>query len=179
MKEPHHHRTDDLSDSGPGGCARRRKRREKMLDAGDIRLLILYFISQGAAHGYELIKSIEDLSKGEYTPSPGLIYPNLTLLEEMECISVTEPQATRKAYRLAEKGQQQLIQGNAALEAILERLSSLAVLVTNRSRPEVERAINNMKSALNSRLSGATLSTQTLHTIIDALDEAARKIERS
>lgn len=179
MKQSHHDRVDAQNDGGQSHCAIRRKRREKMLDAADIRLLMLHFISQGAAHGYELIKSIEELSKGEYTPSPGLIYPNLTLLEEMECISVAEPQAARKACRLEEKGRQLLEQNSALLAATLERLSSLAVLVTNRRRPEVERAIANMKTALNSRLSSATLSTQTLHAIIDALDEATRKIERS
>lgn len=161
-------------------CAKvRRKRREKMLDASDIRLLILHFISQGAAHGYELIKSIEELSKGEYSPSPGIIYPNLTLLEEMDCIRVQDPQATRKAYRLAEEGERQLGEAKESLQAILDRLTSMAVLVNNRSIPEIERAIHNMKMALNARLSQPELAQPTLYAIIDALDDAAKKIERS
>lgn len=161
-------------------CAKvRRKRREKMLDASDIRLLILHFISQGAAHGYELIKSIEELSKGEYSPSPGIIYPNLTLLEEMDCIRVNDPQASRKSYHLASEGQQQLLQAQADLQTIIGRLTSMAVLVNNRSIPDIERAIHNMKMALNSRLSQPELPQSTLYTIIDALDEAAKKIERS
>lgn len=156
-----------------------RKRREKMLDAGDIRLLMLHFIAQGTAHGYELIKSIEDLSKGEYTPSPGIIYPNLSLLEEMDFIRVTDPQAGRKAFSLTSEGERQLRQNQEAVLLIISRLSSLAVLVNNRSIPEVERAIHNMKMALHTRLSQTSLSQQTLHQIIDALDEAAKKIERS
>ncbi|QTF07832.1 PadR family transcriptional regulator [Brenneria izadpanahii] len=157
----------------------RRKRRDKMLDANDIRLLILHFLSQGAAHGYELIKSIEDLSKGEYTPSPGIIYPSLTLLEEMACIRALDDSATRKAYSLEAKGRTLLQQNQDSLTVIIGRLTSLAILVNNRSIPEVERAIHNMKTALNSRLSKQDLSQQTLHTIIDAMDEAAKKIERS
>ncbi|WP_233268244.1 PadR family transcriptional regulator [Pantoea sp. BAV 3049] len=156
-----------------------RKRREKMLDAGDIRLLMLHFIAQGTAHGYELIKSVEDLSKGEYTPSPGIIYPNLTLLEERELIRVADPQAARKAFSLTSEGELQLRQNQEAVHLIICRLSSLAVLVNNRSIPEVERAIHNMKMALHTRLSQPNLSQQTLHQIIDALDEAAKKIERS
>ncbi|MEI2264604.1 PadR family transcriptional regulator [Erwinia sp. CGal63] len=170
--KPQHSSQHDFS----GG---RRKRREKMLDASDIRLLMLHFISQGAAHGYELIKSIEELSKGEYSPSPGIIYPNLTLLEEIACIESRDPQAARKAYSLTAEGERQLQQGQAALELIVSRLGSMAILVNNRSIPEVERAINNMRMALNMRLSQADLPAQTLHDIIDALDEAARKIERS
>ena len=161
-------------------CAKvRRKRREKMLDANDIRLLILHFISQGAAHGYELIKSIEELSRGEYSPSPGIIYPNLTLLEEMDCIRVKDPQAARKAFTLEAEGRRQLTLNQSELQAIIGRLTSMAVLVNNRSIPEVERAILNMKMALNTRLSQQGLAQQTLHDIIDALDDAAKKIERS
>ncbi|MBD8105543.1 PadR family transcriptional regulator [Erwinia persicina] len=157
----------------------RRKRREKIVDASDIRLLLLHFLRQRPAHGYELIKAIEELSKGEYTPSPGIIYPNLTLLEEMECIAVVDPLAERKAYRLEAAGQAQLAQHQPAVTAIVQRLSTLAVLVNNRSLPDVERAIHNMKTALNVRLSQDGLSQQTLFAIIDALDEAAKKIERS
>lgn len=157
----------------------RRKRREKMLDAADIRLLVLHFLSLNPAHGYELIKAIEELSKGEYTPSPGIIYPNLTLLEEMECIAVLDAQATRKAYRLIDKGFELLQQEQAALEIIVQRLTSMAVLVNNRSLPDVERAIHNMKTALNVRLSQEGISQDALYAIIDALDDAAKKIERS
>lgn len=157
----------------------RRKRREKMLDASDIRLLLLHFLGQRPAHGYELIKAVEELSKGEYSPSPGIIYPNLQLLEEMECIAVVDAQAARKAYRLEEKGAEELQQHQAHLATITQRLSTLAVLVNNRSLPDVERAIHNMKTALHSRLSQEGLSQQTLFAIIDALDDAAKKIERS
>ncbi|HBV40035.1 MAG TPA: transcriptional regulator [Erwinia sp.] len=150
-----------------------------MLDGSDVRLLLLHFIAQGAAHGYELIKTIEDLSRGEYSPSPGLIYPNLTLLEEMDCIESRDPQAARKAYSLTRHGERQLAEGQETLHFIINRLSSMAILVNNRSIPEVERAIHNMRTALNMRLSQPDLAKQTLHDIIDALDEAARKIERS
>lgn len=157
----------------------RRKRRDKMLDASDIRLLILHFIAEGSTHGYELIKAIESLSKGEYTPSPGIIYPNLSLLEEMLCITVRDDGAARKTFILAEAGEALLKREQHALSRIIERLSSLAVLVNNRRIPEVERAIHNFKSALNGRLSQSSLSQQTLHAIIDAMDDAAKKIERS
>lgn len=162
------------------GCARlRRKRREKMLDASDIRLLILHFIASGSTHGYELIKAIESLSKGEYSPSPGIIYPNLSLLEEMNCIVARDPLAARKAFSLTAEGEDVLERESAVLTAIIERLSSMAVLVNNRRIPEVERAIHNFKSALNGRLSHTSLSQQTLYDIVDALDDAAKKIERS
>ena len=90
-----------------------------------------------------------------------------------------DAQATRKAYRLIDKGFELLQQEQAALEIIVQRLSSMAVLVNNRSLPDVERAIHNMKTALNVRLSQEGISQDALYAIIDALDDAAKKIERS
>jgi len=167
-------------DSAPrGGCGGRRKRREKMLDASDIRLLMLHFLAQNDAHGYELIKSIEELSKGEYSPSPGIIYPNLTLLEELDAISVVDAQASRKAYTLNAAGRAQLAEQQAQVEQLIERLSSLAVLVNNRSIPDVDQAIHRMRTTLNSRLAQQDISPETLAKVVEALNAAADKIAAS
>ncbi|MGK3143539.1 PadR family transcriptional regulator [Pantoea sp. C2G6] len=173
------HLTASSSDAPSGNCSGRRKRREKMLEASEIRLLMLHFLAQNAAHGYELIKSVEELSKGEYSPSPGIIYPNLTLLEEMEAIEVLDAQATRKAYRLTPAGETLLADNRAAVASLISRLSSLAVLVNNRNIPAVEQAIHRLKMALNGRLAQEDISDASLQTLITALHEAAEKISRS
>ena len=165
--------------SRSGACGGRRKRREKMLDASDIRLLMLHFLAQNTAHGYELIKSVEELSKGEYSPSPGIIYPNLTLLEEMDAIRVIDAQASRKAYSLNDAGRDLLVKNREHVANLIDRLSSLAILVNNRSIPDVEQAIHNMKLALNGRLSQERISDHTFQVIIAALNEAAEKIAKS
>lgn len=167
------------SSDAQAGCGGRRKRREKMLEASEIRLLMLHFLEQRAAHGYELIKSVEELSKGEYSPSPGIIYPNLTLLEEMEAIQVVDAQATRKAYRLTPAGRAQLAEQREMVLSLIARLSSLAVLVNNRRIPAVEQAIHGLKVALNRRLAQEDISDAALQTLIQALHDAAEKITGS
>lgn len=163
-----------------GNCQlRKKKRRERLLDGQDVRLLMLHFLAQGPAHGYELIKAIEGLSGGEYAPSPGLIYPGLTLLEESGAISSQEATGGKRAWRLTAAGEQTLASAGASLTSVFARLRALAILVNNRRIPEVERAIGNFKQALHTRLSQEGLSQQTLYTIIDALDNAAKVIERS
>lgn len=162
-----------------GVCGGRRKRREKMLEASDIRLLMLHFLEQNEAHGYELIKSIEELSKGEYSPSPGIIYPNLTLLEEMDAINVLDARAARKAYVLNASGKEMLEQSRSQIDQLIDRLSSMAVLVNNRNIPEVDQAIHRIRTTLNARLSQENISPQALQTIILALNEAAEKIAQS
>ncbi|TXF05146.1 PadR family transcriptional regulator, partial [Campylobacter jejuni] len=112
-------------------------------------------------HGYELIKSVEELSKGEYSPSPGIIYPNLTLLEERDAIRVLDADASRKAYALNDSGAAVLAEKREAVDAIIARLASLATLVNNRSIPEVEQAIYLMRYTLNQRLSQEKISPAT------------------
>jgi len=176
------HSISSLSDERParaGDCSGRRKRREKMLEASEIRVLMLHFLALNAAHGYELIKSVEELSKGEYSPSPGIIYPNLTLLEETGMIQVLDAQATRKAYRLTAAGEAILADNRERVARLITRLSSLAVLVNNRSIPAVEQAIHALKTAVNGRLAQQDISSATLQTLISALHDAAEKITHS
>lgn len=156
-----------------------KKRKERLLDATEVRLLILSILKTRAAHGYEIIKAIEELSRGEYTPSPSLIYPNLTLLEEMGYVNAETEENNKKNHGITAEGKDFLQQQQTQLQSLIARMQSLAVLANNRSLPEVQRAIHNMRTALNTRLAEENISQQSLYAIIDVLDEAAKKIERS
>ncbi len=158
---------------------RGRSRRERLFDAQDIRLLILNFLSTSPAHGYELIKSIEALAAGEYVPSPGIIYPNLTLLEEMGAIQAADAEGGKKIWQLTEEGKTSLEGQREDVNAVIRRLASLGVLGDNRRIPEIQRAIHNFKIALNTKLATVDIPKETLHKIIDTLDRAAKDIERS
>src|SRR5580704_15477146 len=71
------------------GMGHMRVRREgRVFDQGDLRFVILKLISEAPRHGYEIIKAIEDKVAGAYSPSPGVIYPTLTLLEELGYVTV-------------------------------------------------------------------------------------------
>src|ERR1700679_4334968 len=61
----------------------RHGRPDRVFEQGDLRLVLLKLIADKASHGYELIKAVEDAVGGAYSPSPGLVYPTLTLLEEL------------------------------------------------------------------------------------------------
>ncbi|WP_202301821.1 PadR family transcriptional regulator [Dryocola clanedunensis] len=161
----------------PEGKARHR--REKLFDAQDIRLLILNCLATRQAHGYELIKTIEAQASGEYVPSPGIIYPNLTLLEEMGAISAAVEPGGKKVWALTPEGTASLEQQREEVTAILRRLETLGVLGDNRRIPEMQCAIHNFKMALNTRLGKGDLPRETLYRIIDTLDQAAKDIERS
>jgi len=89
--------------------------RSRKVSADDLQLMLLGLLEQNPSHGYELIKALGALSNGFYTPSPGMVYPALTYLEELGYATV-EQEGTKKRYHLAEPGR-------AHLEANRERLS--------------------------------------------------------
>jgi DNA-binding PadR family transcriptional regulator len=104
---------------GDGGVPGGRK-----LSSADLQLVILALLEARPAHGYELIKAVEERSRGFYAPSPGVIYPALTYLEEIGHAAV-EPQGNRKLYSLTEAGRAHLKANSANAEAILDALSRI------------------------------------------------------
>lgn len=96
----------------------------RRLSSQDLQLVILALLGEQPAHGYELIKRIEERSDGFYSPSPGVIYPALTFLEEIGHASVTQD-AARKLYSITEQGKAYLADNRATADTILEALSRI------------------------------------------------------
>ncbi len=101
---------------GPG------MRAAKMLASGDLRLIILALLSEKPGHGYEIIKAIEEHSSGIYSPSPGMVYPALTYLEELG-YTASESEGTKKLYRITEAGTAYLNENRAGVEETLDQLA--------------------------------------------------------
>jgi DNA-binding PadR family transcriptional regulator len=96
----------------------------RRLGSTDLQLVILALLAERPAHGYELIKTLEERSGGFYSPSPGMIYPALTYLDEVGYAEV-EPEGTRKLYRITPAGQSHLEANRATADAILDALSRI------------------------------------------------------
>ncbi len=93
----------------------------RMLASGDLRLVTLYLIEQQPRHGYDLIKAIEEKSAGFYSPSPGIVYPALTFLEEAGYVtSATE--GNKKLYTITDEGRAHLDANREAIRATLDFL---------------------------------------------------------
>jgi DNA-binding PadR family transcriptional regulator len=96
----------------------------RKFEAVDLQLVILALLAERPAHGYELLKTIEERSSGFYTPSPGVIYPALTYLSEIGHASV-EQAGTRKLYSITADGKSHLASNRASADAILDTLSRI------------------------------------------------------
>jgi DNA-binding PadR family transcriptional regulator len=130
-------------------------------------------------HGYDCIRAIEDMTGGEYAPSPGIIYPTLTLLEDMGLIEEAPSKASRKPYQATAEGRVHLEENAEEVDALFERLEELAPKENHSAGPAIGRAVKNLMTALSHRVGRDGLNDDLLHEIAAILDEAAQKIERA
>lgn len=166
---------------GPGGFGgghRGGTRGGRPFDQGDLRLLLLDLIGEKPRHGYELIKAIEEAMQGGYSPSPGVVYPTLTLLEETGLIA-SETQGAKKLYSLTDEGRQALETEAEALAAAKGRMQAARERFGPPPAAEIGRAMQNLGSSLALRLSRGALSKEELRAVVDAIDAAARGVEQS
>ena len=94
----------------------------RMLASGDLRLVALFLIEQQPRHGYDLIKAIEEHSKGFYSPSPGIVYPALTYLEEAGYVT-SAAEGNKKLYTITEEGRTHLNDNREAIQSTLDFLA--------------------------------------------------------
>jgi DNA-binding PadR family transcriptional regulator len=148
---------------------------------GGLRFVLLQLIADKPAHGYELIKAIEDRLGGSYAPSPGVVYPTLTLLEELGYLSVeTADGGGRKRYSITASGPEFLAANRDMADAMMARMTGGVDGAGPRGGrpPQVTRAIENLKLAMRMRLSGAPMTEQQAHDFAAVLDSAAQQIEK-
>jgi DNA-binding PadR family transcriptional regulator len=94
----------------------------RMLASGDLRLVALFLIEQQPRHGYDLIKAVEEQSAGVYSPSPGIVYPALTFLEEAGYVT-SEVDGNKKLYTITDEGRTHLNDNREAIESTLAFLA--------------------------------------------------------
>jgi DNA-binding PadR family transcriptional regulator len=152
--------------------------RERFLDPGDLQILILQLLSEKPSYGYELIKSIEERLSGGYAPSPGVVYPTLTLLEERGFAQVVEPsEGGRKTYAITEAGRAELTANAARLREITERLEHTGHAFRRGRSPQIMRAFRNLGEAVRMRMFRGDLTPEQIAKIAEAIDTAARAID--
>ena len=165
---------------GPGswGGGRRGRERKRMFEGGELRLVLLKLLADQPRHGYELIKAIEEMTGGDYAPSPGIVYPTLTMLEDMGLIAEAKSKDTKKIYEATEEGRAHLEENSDEVDELIERLEERGQHRRRGQRPEIGRAIGNLMTALRNRIAHEGWNDQLLDEVVDILDEAAQRIER-
>ena len=156
----------------------RRGRGRRVFDASELQLVLLKLLSEQPRHGYDLIRAIEDLTGGAYSPSPGVVYPTLTMLSEMGHTREDQSEGSRKTYAVTQDGQAFLDARKTEVAALMARLAEMASERARFDNAPVRRAMMNLRAVLMHRLGEETVKPETLHAVTAIIDEAAQRIER-
>jgi DNA-binding PadR family transcriptional regulator len=162
-------------------------RARRMLAQGDLRLIALALIAEAPRHGYEIIKLLEEKTADWYSPSPGIIYPTLTYLEEAGYVTASA-EGAKKLYTITEEGNAYLKANREIVDAVLDRLSALGERV-NRWRqrvrgergergslpPLTEAALEHLRETIGKRLEGDADAEAHL---VEILARAAADLQR-
>ena len=125
-----------------------------------------------------MIREIEARSHGGYSPSPGVVYPALTFMEEAGLLAVVSGESARKSYRATEEGKARIAACAEEIAALEARLASLAEMRERTDAAPVRRAMHNLKTAIFDRLSQDKVERETVLRVAELIDDAARQIER-
>src|SRR5215471_11288462 len=162
----------------------------RMLAQGDLRLIALALIAEQPRHGYEIIKVLEDKTAGWYSPSPGIVYPTLTYLEEAGYVTA-EVEGAKKLYTITDEGRAHLEENRDFVDAVLERLAFIGERVARMRRrfegddddrrgprvsPLVRAAIDNLREVAGQRLADDPDAEAKL---VEVLARAAAELKKA
>lgn len=155
-------------------------RRGKRFAGEELRLMVLGLLAEEAPqHGYQLIRSFADKSGDAYSPSPGVLYPLLTLLADMDLVAeVTGEGSARRSYTLTDAGRAEVEAKRGEIDAAFARLAAMAEQAGRADPAPVRRAMMNLRTAAIQRMTRGEVEAETAFAIAAILDEAAQKIER-
>ena len=170
---------------GEGGEDVMRARR--MLAQGDLRLVALALIAQAPRHGYEIIKLVEEKTADWYSPSPGIVYPTLTYLEEAGYVTASS-EGSKKLYTITDEGRAYLKANRDLADVVLERLTALGERVNRWRRttrgergdrqslpPLVEAALDHLRETLGKKLEDDAEAEAGLVEILARTDAELRR----
>ena len=167
---------DDLG--GPFGGRHGGGRFGRMFGHGDLKLILLALIAEQPRHGYQLIRTIEEMFGGSYAPSPGAVYPTLTMLEEMGYARVdTSEGGTKKLYIVTDEGRAYLEENRDTVDALMARMEVTARAASKYAAPiPIHEAMRTLKRAVIMR--GALWSEAEAKRVRAIIEKAAAEISK-
>ncbi len=152
-----------------------------MFDQGEFQLVLLHLVAEKPSYGYELIKTLEEKFSGGYAPSPGVVYPTLTLLEE-EGFTSAVTEAGRKVYTVTPQGQEHLTANKVRLDEVMSRVQETSEGFERGHSPDIRQALKNLHRSvmgvgMRARHSSQRLTREQVKRITGALAAAAKIID--
>ena len=150
--------------------------RGRLFDAGDIKLVILKLLAEQPSYGYQLIKTMEQRLAGGYTPSAGVIYPTLTMLEE-EGLATATSENNKKVYAVTPEGLEFLEANKPRVDQLFDRLEEAGRGFERGRSPELMKAFGNLRGAVMARMARGNAKPEQIQKIAETINHAARTID--
>jgi len=172
---------------GKGGMDPEDMRARRMLAQGDLRLIALAFIAEAPRHGYEIIKLVEEKTADWYSPSPGIVYPTLTYLEEAGYVTAST-EGSKKLYTITDEGRAYLEANRDLVKVVIDRLTAFGERVSRWRReargeddrrknlpPLVEAAFDHLRETVGKRLAN---DAEAESRLVEILARAATELQQ-
>jgi DNA-binding PadR family transcriptional regulator len=148
-----------------------------MFEQGDLKYVILRLLEEKPRHGYEVIKELEDRFGGAYSPSPGTVYPTLTMLEDLGYARAGVEEGGKKIYAITDEGRAYLKEHSETVDGIFERMARFVEGFLDEPMMEVNGAFRKVGRATYATASRHVRDAERLRKVREILERAVREIE--
>jgi len=171
---------------GPGGAAGAgggrgrghwRGRAARLFEQGDLKYVILRLLEEKPRHGYDIIKELEARFGGSYAPSPGTVYPTLTMLEDLGYARVTPEEGGKKIYEITDEGRKHLAEHSGTVNDIFDRIARFVEGLTDAPMTELNSAFQRLARATYKTATGNMHDAAMIAKLRDVVRRAAEEIE--
>jgi DNA-binding PadR family transcriptional regulator len=156
----------------------RHRGRGRMFEQGDLKYVILRLLEEKPRHGYEIIKELEDRFGGAYSPSPGTVYPTLTMLEDLGYAKAREDEGGRKVYEITPEGSAYLKEHSTTVDSIFDRIARFMDGFLDTPMMEVNNAFRRVARSAYGNASRHVNDAARLAKIREILEKAAADLEQ-
>jgi DNA-binding PadR family transcriptional regulator len=165
---------------GAGGGPRGRHwkgRTGRLFEQGDLKYVILRLLEEKPRHGYEIIKELEGRFGGSYVPSPGTVYPTLTMLEDLGYARAVPEEGGKKVYEITDEGRKYLAEHSTTVDDIFERIAKFVEGFTDTPMMELNQAFQRLARTTYKTATGHLGEKETLERLRDIIRRAADEVE--
>jgi DNA-binding PadR family transcriptional regulator len=150
-----------------------------MFEQGDLKYVILQLLDEKPRHGYEIIKELEEKFGGAYSPSPGTVYPTLSMLEDMGYATARQEEGGKKIYEITDAGKAYLAENRSTVDDIFQRIADFGGAFFGESMLELSQAFKNVARATYTVGPRHAKDPERVRKIREILERAAKEIEEA
>ena len=154
-----------------------RGRAARLFEQGDLKYVILRLLEEKPRHGYEIIKELESRFGGSYAPSPGTVYPTLTMLEDIGFARVVPEESGKKIYEITDEGREHLAEHSGTVNDIFERIARFVEGFTDTPMTELNQSFQRLARATYKTATSHLSDKEKVERIRDIIRKAAEEVE--